>query len=254
MLTIISRSSRNGTLLRDRNPIRSVPVWLLVYIGLFTSLLAIFLFILTRVQLETVPPKRAYQNIVADLYQKSLSIKEQEQLDWLKVENTLTKGVKLSLDYQLLQDKNLFDSAQANINPQQTPYLREIANLISRIDLPQSSLYYQRWVDNLQRSGMQVEFFVRIEGHTDAHPLRPGSRFKDNVELSSYRAYAVMDFLRLYSRLPKRYFTIAGYGSFHPLVEDPYSAENRRVEIYLLPKLKLETLQMASSANDGGGR
>ncbi|CAN8139652.1 Chemotaxis protein MotB [uncultured Thiomicrorhabdus sp.] len=233
----LSKHSKGGSLLFKGNPVAATPTWLLVYIGLFTSLLAIFLFILTMIELETVPPKRAYQNMVVELYQRAENIKQQRGLDWLQVENTLNKGVRLTLNPDVLAAHNLFESAQATINPELTPYLLQMAKLIESLNLPQAPEYYQRWIRHLQAVDIDAQFFVRIEGHTDAHPMLPNARFKDNVELSSYRAYAVMEFLRLYSLLPREYFTIAGYGSFHPLVEDKFSPENRRVEVYLLPKL-----------------
>lgn len=236
MLTV-NKHAKGGSLLFKGNPVSATPTWLLVYIGLFTSLLAIFLFILTMVELETVPPKRAYQNIVAELYQRAENIKQERGLDWLQVENTLNKGVRLTFNPEVLEAHNLFESAQATINPELTPYLLQMAKLIESLNLPQAAEYYQRWIRHLQAVDIDAQFFVRVEGHTDAHPMMPNARFKDNVELSSYRAYAVMEFLRLYSLLPRDHFMIAGYGNFHPVVKDVFSPENRRVEVYLLPKL-----------------
>ncbi|BBP44983.1 chemotaxis protein MotB [Thiosulfatimonas sediminis] len=235
----LSKYSKGGSLLFKGNPVAAAPTWLLVYIGLFTSLLAIFLFILSVIELESVPPKRAYQNVVNDLYQRAENYKQERGMVWLQVENTLNKGVRLSLDPNILGAQNLFESAQVAINPELTPYLLQMAKLIESLNLPQAPEYYQRWLRHLQAVDIEAQFFVRVEGHTDAYPMLPNARFKDNVELSSYRAYAVMSFLQLYSGLAPEYFMIAGYGSFHPLRQYLFAAHNRRVEVYLLPKLSL---------------
>src|SRR5436190_12399473 len=44
----------------------------------------------------------------------------------------------------------------------------------------------------------RVPYTILIEGHTDNQPLRPGSRFSTNWELSLSRAMAVVDYLIKY--------------------------------------------------------
>ncbi|MBN2647976.1 MAG: OmpA family protein [Thiotrichales bacterium] len=237
MFLLLQRSRLGRMLFRSNSPLHITPVWLLVYIGLFTSLLAVFLFIISWMTLEQTPPNRAYQAVLSDLYQRSMQLKNQQQLDWLRVENTHNKGIKFSLDYRQLDAGTLFDASQAHINPPLVPYLQTLASLLVQLDLPLAPLRYQPAVQTLASAGLQMQWFIRVEGHTDAHPIPPGTRFANNVELSSYRAYSVMEFLRLHSRLPSRFFMIAGYGEFQPMQANPFAAQNRRVEIYLLPKL-----------------
>ncbi len=79
---------------------------------------------------------------------------------------------------------------------------------------------------------------LRIDGHTDGVPIR-ASAWKDNYELAAMRAHAVMVYLTERGVAPDRMF-IAGLGPNRPMVEpenpeDPM-AENRRVEILLLPR------------------
>jgi chemotaxis protein MotB len=80
---------------------------------------------------------------------------------------------------------------------------------------------------------------IRIEGHTDSVPviLRPGgprtcALFDDNFTLSAARAREARNALTDGWPEPlRRRVTVAGLGDTRPLVADPASPENRRVEI-----------------------
>lgn len=211
--------------------------WLLTYIDLFTALLGFFVFIIVQVGLEQSTPKRNYQKIVQDIYQHALFHKQQNNLDWLEVENTLTKGVRLTLRSDLVADEALFSSARAKINPSYLPYLRNVTDLIEVLQLERFNQRYAKFIKGIESEGYDVKFIVRVEGHTDSKALAATSFFKDNIELSTFRAYAVQELIRLYTGLPRSTFSLAGYGDFHPVMADPEAAENRRVEIYLLPQM-----------------
>ena len=76
---------------------------------------------------------------------------------------------------------------------------------------------------------------LRVDGHTDDVPVNPGGRFKDNWDLSSARAIAVVKFLIANGVAPKR-LVAAGFGQYQPL--DPEDtpearAKNRRIELKL---------------------
>ena len=85
----------------------------------------------------------------------------------------------------------------------------------------------------LEATGKAVRINVRIEGHSDAVPLGRSSRFRDNWDLSTARAHQVAQYLLKETTIPESYFSISGYGPFHPLVDESNYDENRRVEIYL---------------------
>lgn len=211
--------------------------WLLTYSALFTSLLAFFILIIGLVELEGSTPKRNYQKLVQKLYIASLKEKKNEGLGWVNIENTLSKGVKFSFSSEIFQNKNLFNSARAKVNPRFVPYFVEFAELIKQIQLKTFPERNQKLIKEIEAAGLSFKMTIRVEGHTDSSPLAKGARFANNVELSTFRAYAVMELLRIYTGLPKSFFSIAGYGSFKPLTEDASLPENRRVEIYLLPKV-----------------
>ncbi len=223
--------------------IKASRIWLFTYIGLFTSLLAFFILIITQVELESSTPKRNYQKLVNQLYQETVYQAQQQGMGWLTVENTLSKGVRLTINPQTISNQSLFTSAQAQLNPRYLPYIRGISELLQSLSLETFTQRHQKLVKGIQATGLDVFLLIRIEGHTDSRPLAQTALFKNNVELSTFRAYAMMKLLRLYTGLPESRFAMSGYGSFHNLTEESTADENRRVEIYLLPQIKAKPSQ-----------
>ncbi|KUK90580.1 MAG: OmpA/MotB protein, partial [Marinimicrobia bacterium 46_43] len=84
----------------------------------------------------------------------------------------------------------------------------------------------------IESYGYDIDTDIRIEGHSDQQPIQT-QRFSDNWDLSTARAYQVMQYLQYRLPVPEDYFSIAGYGSFHPLHDVKNWDENRRVEIYI---------------------
>ncbi|WP_019557038.1 OmpA/MotB family protein [Thiomicrorhabdus arctica] len=227
--------------------IKASRIWLLTYIGLFTSLLAFFILIITQVELESSTPKRNYQKLVNQLYQETIYQTQQQGLGWLTVENTLSNGVRLTINPQTIPNQSLFTSARAQVNPLYLPYIRKLSGLLQSLSLDTFTQRHQKLVKGIEGVGMNVSLLIRVEGHTDSQPLAPTALFKNNVELSTYRAYAMMKLLRLYTGIAESQFAMSGYGSFHHLSEDTTAAENRRVEIYLLPQVKAKPSKKTAS-------
>ena len=90
--------------------------WLLTYISLFTSLLAFFILSMNLVTLEQNSEKRHFQKVQAQLFQNTLSVKKRLKLDWLQVENTVSKGIRLTLQRQDNNDE-LFPLASDKLSP-----------------------------------------------------------------------------------------------------------------------------------------
>ncbi|RNB92637.1 chemotaxis protein [Brevibacillus fluminis] len=79
---------------------------------------------------------------------------------------------------------------------------------------------------------------LRIEGYSDNTPI-VHSTYRTNWELSSARALSVMREMVDTYTLPPTRFVIAGWGEQHPLTPNltqEQQAENRRVEIVILPE------------------
>ncbi|OIO02511.1 MAG: hypothetical protein AUJ51_06140 [Elusimicrobia bacterium CG1_02_56_21] len=77
---------------------------------------------------------------------------------------------------------------------------------------------------------------IQIEGHTDNRPLGRSLRFKSNWELSSARAFSVLQFFLREGVAPEK-LSAVGYGEFKPIKsnETPQGrSANRRIEINII--------------------
>ncbi|MEO3389170.1 peptidoglycan -binding protein [Mesorhizobium sp. CAU 1741] len=81
----------------------------------------------------------------------------------------------------------------------------------------------------------EINWVLRVDGHTDNIPLSGTGRYRDNWELSSARATSVVKFL-IENGVPPERLVAAGFGEFQPL--DPADTpearnRNRRIELKL---------------------
>jgi chemotaxis protein MotB len=83
----------------------------------------------------------------------------------------------------------------------------------------------------------RVPYTVLIEGHTDNEPLKPGSRYASNWELSLARAMSVVNYLIQYEGISPERLGVAAFGEYHPRFPNDsplHRAANRRIEISVL--------------------
>jgi chemotaxis protein MotB len=81
----------------------------------------------------------------------------------------------------------------------------------------------------------EINWVLRVDGHTDNVPVSGAGRFRDNWELSSARATSVVKYL-ITAGVPANRLVAAGFGEFQPLDEaDTQEARdrNRRIELKL---------------------
>ena len=85
----------------------------------------------------------------------------------------------------------------------------------------------------------QINWVLRVDGHTDIMPLAKTSKYTDNWELSQARALSVVKYLIKVEGLSANRLAATGFGEFQPLTLDlaPESlARNRRIELKLTEK------------------
>lgn len=84
-----------------------------------------------------------------------------------------------------------------------------------------------------------VNWIIRIDGHTDKTPVVPGNRaYRDNMQLSLLRATAVANELAADGVSPRR-LVPSGFGDLHPVelgTDKPSMQQNRRIELQLTNK------------------
>jgi chemotaxis protein MotB len=141
------------------------------------------------------------------------------------------------LTVSIVADQVLFDSARADLRPEGRVILTAVAPTL-------------RSLPNM----------LAIEGHTNHLPLRPGSRWPSDWELSTYRATTVLRYLSG-NRLPEAKMFAAGFSDTRPLI-DPAKPEaisqNRRVDIVILstgtPEANRELADIARENGLGAAR
>jgi len=133
---------------------------------------------------------------------------EENQLQDVITANRTDQGVVL-----ILQERILFDSAEAELKAEGEPFLDKVALLLSNIPN-----------------------YVRVEGHTDSRPIST-RQYPSNWELSGARASSVIRHILDSGEFNAERFIAAGHGDTRPIVPND-SVENlqknRRVEIVIL--------------------
>ncbi len=85
----------------------------------------------------------------------------------------------------------------------------------------------------------EINWVLRVDGHTDRVQLGAGSIFADNWELSQARALSVVKYLITQEGIPASRLAATGFGEFQPvnLGDSPEAlAQNRRIELKLTEK------------------
>lgn len=81
----------------------------------------------------------------------------------------------------------------------------------------------------------EINWVLRVDGHTDNRPLAGTGRYRDNWELSSARATSVVKYL-IANGVPANRLVAAGFGEYQPLdtADTPEARDrNRRIELKL---------------------
>ncbi|MFB1051827.1 flagellar motor protein MotS [Paraliobacillus sp. JSM ZJ581] len=119
----------------------------------------------------------------------------------------------------ILQERILFDTAEADIKATGEPFLEKVSLLLRNI--PNE---------------------IRVEGHTDNRSIST-VQYPSNWELSGARASSVIRYITNNSDLNQDRFIAVGYGDTRPIVENNSAenwSKNRRVEIVILELNKEE--------------
>ena len=123
-------------------------------------------------------------------------------------------------DRFVFQSEVFFDSGTAALRPEGKAELDQLAGAL---------------LDLEKQIPSEINWVLRVDGHTDTRPLGPTSPFKSNWELSAGRAISVVQYLISKGVSPQR-LVAAGFGEFQPIdpgtTEDAFS-HNRRIELKL---------------------
>jgi chemotaxis protein MotB len=123
-------------------------------------------------------------------------------------------------DRFVFQSEVFFDSGAATLRPEGRAELDKLASAI---------------LDLQKQIPSDIDWVLRVDGHTDVRPVGAASQFKSNWDLSAARAISVVQYLISKGVSPNR-LAAAGFGEFQPI--DPGTSEealahNRRIELKL---------------------
>jgi chemotaxis protein MotB len=123
-------------------------------------------------------------------------------------------------DRFVFQSELFFDSGTASLRPEGTAELDKVATAV---------------LDLQKQIPPEINWVLRVDGHTDVRPLGAASQFKTNWDLSAARAISVVQYL-ITRGIPPQRLVAAGFGEFQPI--DPGTTDeaynrNRRIELKL---------------------
>ncbi|HBF35439.1 TPA: flagellar basal body stator protein MotB [Candidatus Sumerlaeota bacterium] len=145
-----------------------------------------------------------------------------EELEALLAEEIKKGNIKIEQEKRgvviSLGEKGFFDSGSADLKPASKAALDAIGIKLKELMRARN-------------------ITIRVEGHSDDRPLGMGSRYRDNLELSTARSNSVVRVLQKEHQFPPRNLVASGYGEYRPIASNANEdgrAKNRRVDIVLL--------------------
>jgi len=85
----------------------------------------------------------------------------------------------------------------------------------------------------------EIDWVIRVDGHTDNQPLSGFGEFADNWELSQARALSVVKYMSQQLGIPPGRLSANGFGQYQPVAagdSDEARARNRRIELKFTEK------------------
>jgi chemotaxis protein MotB len=126
-------------------------------------------------------------------------------------------------DRFVFQSEVFFDSGAAVLRPEGRAELDKLATALAELE---------------KQIPSDINWVLRVDGHTDTRQLSATSPFKSNWELSAARAISVVQYLISKGISPQR-LVAAGFGEFQPIdsgTTDEAFSRNRRIELKLTEK------------------
>ena len=133
-------------------------------------------------------------------------------------------GIKIVGDRFVFSSEVLFDVGKADLS------------LPGRLEIQKVAVILNQIVEEIPKN---LNWIIRVDGHTDNTSMVSGAEFKDNWELSQARALSVVRFMISDLGRPKTRLAATGFGEFQPVSSGSSPedlAQNRRIEIKLTEK------------------
>lgn len=131
------------------------------------------------------------------------------------------EGVRVVGDRFVFQSEVLFPPGEANLSPEGRNQVAGVARMLTGI------------ADQIPPD---IDWIIRVDGHTDSLPLSGTGRYRDNWELSQGRALAVVRYMIDDLGFPADRLAATGFSDTRPLADGTTPegrAQNRRIELKL---------------------
>lgn len=130
-------------------------------------------------------------------------------------------GVRIVGDRFVFSSEVLFQPGSADLAPEGASQIAGVAATLAEVaaEIPP-----------------EIDWIVRVDGHTDNVPLSGEGRFRDNWELSQGRALSVVRYMQEQLGFPPNRMAATGFGEYQPVAvgDSPDArAQNRRIELKL---------------------
>jgi chemotaxis protein MotB len=131
------------------------------------------------------------------------------------------EGVRIDGDRFVFSSEVLFDVGSADLAPEGLAQIENVAALLSEVadDIPEN-----------------IDWIIRVDGHTDDQQIGAGGAFANNWELSQARALSVVLYMSEELGIPPSRLAATGFGEFRPVATNETAqgrAQNRRIELKL---------------------
>ena len=161
-----------------------------------------------------------------ELANRALDLEKYKSEFFGRMKDVLSKreGVRVVGDRFVFASEVLFAVGRADLSAKGEEELLKVGQVLKEImsDIP----------DN-------INWVLRVDGHTDSTPIKNSPFFADNWELSQARALSVVRFMISKLLIPPNRLAANGFGEFQPLNlgDTVYArAQNRRIELKLTEK------------------
>jgi chemotaxis protein MotB len=131
------------------------------------------------------------------------------------------EGVRVVGDRFVFSSEVLFNPGAADLSSEGRAQIANVVQILEEVasDIPP-----------------EIDWIIRVDGHTDDVPLSGFGAFRDNWELSQARALSVVRYMQNVLGFPPDRLAATGFGEYHPVAEGDTPealAQNRRIELKL---------------------
>jgi chemotaxis protein MotB len=130
-------------------------------------------------------------------------------------------GVRIVGDRFVFSSEVLFQPGSADLAPEGASQIAGVAATLAEV---------------AAQIPPEIDWIVRVDGHTDNVPLSGEGQFRDNWELSQGRALSVVRYMQDQLGFPPDRMAATGFGEYQPVAtgDSPEArAQNRRIELKL---------------------